>query len=164
MKELFNNVINFFKNYNYSSDDNSCNEFNQDEIAKIDGVFNIINFIHSDRFSTDEFTNEDLALLIKCLNFYIIKKDKIMDNYDLKNERKLLYNLKIIYEGKTKEETRLNLKQIKVVYNEGKCYKCDGINLTKIKEDGTSFCKDCLKDIVVFEYIPVKDYKKMYDL
>jgi hypothetical protein len=149
MKDIFVNVINFYRD-----------NIKFDEIIKIDRVFHKINDINSDRFSIDEFTNEELFLLIKSLNFYIINKFEI----DLKNERKLLHNLRIIYENKTDDQFKFNFKPIKVVYNEEKCYKCDGNNFTAIKTDGTSFCKDCLIDIVVFEYMLVQDYKKMYDL
>ncbi len=152
MKDIFINVINFYKDVVI---DNT--QFNKNELRQI---FDKIHTIHSDRFSTHEFTTDELELLIRCLNFYITKKYEFIDSYDLKNERKLLYNLKIIYDG------RLNLdtKTIKVVYNEGKCYKCDDDNLMKINPEGTAFCKNCLIDIVVFEYMLVKDYKKMYDL
>jgi hypothetical protein len=153
MKDIFINVINFYRNHGISK-----NEFY--EITEIDRLFDKINSINSDIFSIEEFKVEEVLLLIKSLTFYIANQNEIY----IKNERKLLYNLKIIYENKTDENYKLNFKKIKVVYNDKKCYQCDGTNLTEIKEDGTSFCKDCLIDIVVVEYIFVKDYKKMYDL
>ena len=55
-------------------------------------------------------------------------------------------------------------KLIKVVYNDGKCYKCNGNNLTEVKKDGESHCLDCSIDIIVFDYYTIEEYEKMYSL
>jgi len=54
-----------------------------------------------------------------------------------------------------------NSKLIKAVYNEGKCYKCNGTNLLAVKYNGSiSQCLDCSIEIVLFDYISVEEYKR----
>jgi hypothetical protein len=57
-------------------------------------------------------------------------------------------------------------KRIKVIYNEGKCYNCNGNNLLSLTDDGGSVsqCLDCSINVVLFKYISVEEYKKMFSL
>ena len=53
-------------------------------------------------------------------------------------------------------------KLIKVVYNECKCYKCDGVNLLPVTEGGGSIaqCLDCSIEVILFDYISIEEYKR----
>ena len=55
-------------------------------------------------------------------------------------------------------------KFIKVVYNDGKCYKCNGTNISNIKKNGNAHCDDCSIEIVVFDYITEEEYKHIFSL
>ena len=83
MKNVFINAINFYENY---------------ELFDINEVFNKIDQTPSDLFSLDEFTNNELYLLIKILDYYILKNIENDIKNDIKLEKKLLVNLKIIYD------------------------------------------------------------------
>lgn len=58
----------------------------------------------------------------------------------------------------------IDSKLIKVLYNNGKCYKCDGSNLQKLNIQGHAKCLDCCIDIVVFDVVTVKEYKFVFSL
>jgi hypothetical protein len=55
-------------------------------------------------------------------------------------------------------------KFIKVVYNDGKCYNCNGTNISYIKKNGNGICNDCSIEIVVFDYITEEEYKYVFSL
>ena len=56
-----------------------------------------------------------------------------------------------------------NTKLIKVVYNDGKCYECDGENLD-IKKNGVARCLDCSIEVVIYDYITKDEYKHIFCL
>jgi hypothetical protein len=53
--------------------------------------------MNSELFNIDDFTTNELHWLIVTLNFYIIQNNL---NTILNNERKLLYNIKVIYDNR----------------------------------------------------------------
>lgn len=55
-----------------------------------------------------------------------------------------------------------NTKLIKVLYNDGKCYECNGDNFLDIKKDGTVRCLNCSIDVVIFDYITKDEYKHFF--
>lgn len=56
-------------------------------------------------------------------------------------------------------------KQIKIIYNDGKCYKCNQNNLLPVtnEEGSVSFCKNCNIKVLVFEHISEEEYNKRVD-
>jgi hypothetical protein len=55
-----------------------------------------------------------------------------------------------------------NTKLIKVVYYDGKCYQCNGKNISH--KDGKSLCIDCSIEVVIFDYITKDEYKHVFCL
>ena len=55
-------------------------------------------------------------------------------------------------------------KQIKIIYNDGKCYTCNNSKLLPITNDGSvSFCEYCNIKILVFDFIEEDEYKRRID-
>ena len=54
----------------------------------------------------DDFTTNDLHVIMSTLNFYVIKNKTSMS---LNNERKLLYNIKVIYDNRILNEQNYNM-------------------------------------------------------
>lgn len=72
----------------------------------INVLYKIKNEISSELFSMDDFTTNDLHILMSTLNFYIIKNKTTMI---LKNERRLLYSIKVIYDNRILNEQNYNI-------------------------------------------------------
>ena len=57
--------------------------------------------------------------------------------------------------------------KIKVTYNDGKCYQCNGNNLSDIEKNGSvgvAICIDCTIPIVLYDFITKDEYKQIYSL
>jgi hypothetical protein len=70
---------------------------NEDILEIIDIICKLKYEMNSELFNIDDFTTNELHWLIVTLNFYIIQNNL---NTILNNERKLLYNIKVIYDNR----------------------------------------------------------------
>jgi hypothetical protein len=69
-------------------------------------LYKIRTEINSEILSMDDFTTNDLHVIMSTLNFYVIKNKTSMS---LNNERKLLYNIKVIYDNRILNEQNYNM-------------------------------------------------------